>query len=267
MGEVVRCGGNKVSTSNLTPNNPTHYQNLYGRLPQTALQYCNCRWRFDVHGSPLRCTFAHLDERSVLLVNSDHIDKLRVVDHLSFAFWTRSNRPSRVTRRASCRTRAAFQLEILALRHHIGALPPPPTAASGSGADSCEGNRSFRTDADNFPAQRSQAVSCCTFRTGAYRSERLRRHIRRPAGSWRGDETYNSRSTAAGLIYIERSIPGVTPSISCCHGSVPQSRRGELGRRCRCRPCPYLNNVVEQDHRFIKNASLRASGSDRYRAH
>jgi transposase-like protein len=27
---------------------------------------------------------------------------------------------------------------------------------------------------------------------------------------------------------------------------------GELGRRCRCRPSPYLNNIVEQDHRFIK---------------
>jgi transposase-like protein len=27
---------------------------------------------------------------------------------------------------------------------------------------------------------------------------------------------------------------------------------GKLGRRCRCRPCPYLNNIVEQDHRFIK---------------
>jgi transposase-like protein len=26
----------------------------------------------------------------------------------------------------------------------------------------------------------------------------------------------------------------------------------ELGRRCRYRRCPYLNNVVEQDHRFIK---------------
>jgi IS6 family transposase len=29
-------------------------------------------------------------------------------------------------------------------------------------------------------------------------------------------------------------------------------RSGELGRRCRCRPSPYLNNIVEQDHRFIK---------------
>jgi transposase, IS6 family len=27
---------------------------------------------------------------------------------------------------------------------------------------------------------------------------------------------------------------------------------GELGRRSRCRPCPYLNNIVEQNHRFIK---------------
>jgi hypothetical protein len=24
------------------------------------------------------------------------------------------------------------------------------------------------------------------------------------------------------------------------------------GRRCRCRTCPYLNNIVEQDHRGIK---------------
>jgi transposase-like protein len=27
---------------------------------------------------------------------------------------------------------------------------------------------------------------------------------------------------------------------------------GELGGRCYCRPSPYLNNVIEQDHRFIK---------------
>jgi IS6 family transposase len=33
---------------------------------------------------------------------------------------------------------------------------------------------------------------------------------------------------------------------------------GELGRRCRCRPVRYLNNVVEQDHRAIKRR-VRAS--------
>jgi transposase, IS6 family len=30
----------------------------------------------------------------------------------------------------------------------------------------------------------------------------------------------------------------------------------ELGQRCRCRPAPYLNNVHEQDHRFIKKRIL-----------
>ncbi len=29
-------------------------------------------------------------------------------------------------------------------------------------------------------------------------------------------------------------------------------RTGQLGRRCRCRPVRFLNNVVEQDHRAIK---------------
>jgi transposase-like protein len=27
---------------------------------------------------------------------------------------------------------------------------------------------------------------------------------------------------------------------------------GELSKVCRCRPSPYLNNIIEQDHRFIK---------------
>ena len=32
---------------------------------------------------------------------------------------------------------------------------------------------------------------------------------------------------------------------------------GDLGRRCRCRPVRYLNNIIEQDHRAIKRR-LRA---------
>ena len=41
------------------------------------------------------------------------------------------------------------------------------------------------------------------------------------------------------------------------HASYPPAiaelkKTGELGRRCQCRPCPYLNNVLEQDHRFVK---------------
>jgi IS6 family transposase len=29
-------------------------------------------------------------------------------------------------------------------------------------------------------------------------------------------------------------------------------RTGELGRQCRCRPSRYMNNLIEQDHRFVK---------------
>ena len=35
---------------------------------------------------------------------------------------------------------------------------------------------------------------------------------------------------------------------------------GELGRRCRCRTAPYLNNVIEQDHRFIKKRITASLG-------
>src|SRR5439155_11075883 len=40
------------------------------------------------------------------------------------------------------------------------------------------------------------------------------------------------------------------PTYATAISELKQS--GELGRRCRCRPSPYLNNVLEQDHRFIK---------------
>jgi transposase, IS6 family len=35
---------------------------------------------------------------------------------------------------------------------------------------------------------------------------------------------------------------------------------GELGRRCRCRTAPYLNNIIEQDHRFIKKRITASLG-------
>lgn len=35
---------------------------------------------------------------------------------------------------------------------------------------------------------------------------------------------------------------------------------GELGPRCRCRTAPYLNNIVEQDHRFIKKRIAASLG-------
>jgi hypothetical protein len=49
------------------------------------------------------------------------------------------------------------------------------------------------------------------------------------------------------------------------HPAYPQAiaelkANGELGRRCRCRPIPYLNNVLEQDHRFIKKRIAASLG-------
>jgi transposase-like protein len=35
---------------------------------------------------------------------------------------------------------------------------------------------------------------------------------------------------------------------------------GELGRRCRCRTAPYLNNIIEQDHRFIRKRIAASLG-------
>jgi transposase-like protein len=35
---------------------------------------------------------------------------------------------------------------------------------------------------------------------------------------------------------------------------------GELGCRCRCRTAPYLNNIIEQDHRFIKKRITASLG-------
>ena len=36
------------------------------------------------------------------------------------------------------------------------------------------------------------------------------------------------------------------------HAITELKSSGELGKRCRCRSSAYLNNIVEQDHRFIK---------------
>ena len=37
-------------------------------------------------------------------------------------------------------------------------------------------------------------------------------------------------------------------------------RPHQLGRRCRCRTCPYLNNIVEQDHRGVKRRITHKQG-------
>ena len=48
------------------------------------------------------------------------------------------------------------------------------------------------------------------------------------------------------------------PAYASAIAALKQS--GELGRHCRCRTSPYLNNIIEQDHRFIKKRITASRG-------
>src|SRR5581483_11524326 len=126
-------------------------------------------------------------------------------------------------------------------------------------------------------------------------SQRTRREMRRPNRSWRVDETYVR--VAGTWAYLYRAVGSVGETIElmlspkrdliaaklflrlALSGGAPRPRvinvdghpayssaiaalkqTGELGRRCRCRTAPYLNNVIEQDHRFIKKRITASLG-------
>ena len=118
-------------------------------------------------------------------------------------------------------------------------------------------------------------------------NQRIRREMRRPNRSWRVDETYVK--VAGSWAYLYRAVDSGGETIEfmlspnrdlmaaelflrlALSGGGPRPRvinvdghpayasaiaelkqTGELGRRCRCRTAPYFNNIIEQDHRFIK---------------
>jgi hypothetical protein len=66
------------------------------------------------------------------------------------------------------------------------------------------------------------------------------------------------RATAAPVINVDGH-----PAYASAIAELKQT--GELGRPCRCRTAPYLNNIIEQDHRFIKKRIRRASDSDQWK--
>jgi len=122
----------------------------------------------------------------------------------------------------------------------------------------------------------------------AHPEPRLGRERRHPNRSWRVDETYVR--VAGNWVYLYRAVDSAGDTIDFLlspnrdlvaakqflqlalrrSGEVrPRvinvdrhpayvsaiaelKESGELGRRCRCRPSQYMNNVLEQDHRFIK---------------
>jgi transposase, IS6 family len=119
-------------------------------------------------------------------------------------------------------------------------------------------------------------------------SRRCRRELRNANGSWRVDETYlrvagkwtylyravdstgdtvdfllsPKRDAAAAKRFFQKALRSANhprPRVVNVDGNpaypsaiAELKRTGKLGRRCRCRPIRYLNNVVEQDHRAIK---------------
>ena len=122
----------------------------------------------------------------------------------------------------------------------------------------------------------------------------IRREMRRPNGSWRVDETYirvagswtylyraidSAGNTIDFLLSPNRDLTGarlsatgsewrpVRPRVINVDGHrayataiAELKESGELGRRCRCRPSPYLNNIIEQDHRFVKKRITASQG-------
>jgi transposase, IS6 family len=125
-------------------------------------------------------------------------------------------------------------------------------------------------------------------------SQRCRRELRKTNRSWRVDETYlrvagkwtylyravdsggdtidfllsGKRDADAAKRFFQKALRSPDhprPRVINVDGnpSYPKiidelKRARELGRRCRCRPIRYLNNVIEQDHRAIKRR-VRAS--------
>jgi len=124
---------------------------------------------------------------------------------------------------------------------------------------------------------------------------RIRHKLKPTNGSWRTDETYvrvagrwtylyravdssgatidfflsETRDVSAARTFFHKALASPNhprPRVINVdgHPSYPGvvdelKRTHALGRRCRCRVVPYLNNIVEQDHRAIKrriNASL-----------
>jgi transposase-like protein len=79
-----------------------------------------------------------------------------------------------------------------------------------------------------------------------------------------------ARDAAAAKRFFQRAlkVPGRRrPRVSNVDGnpSYPKvitelKQERNLGHRCRCRTCPYLNNNLEQDHRAIKRRVNASQG-------
>jgi transposase-like protein len=126
-------------------------------------------------------------------------------------------------------------------------------------------------------------------------NQRIRRKTGPPNRSWRVDETYVKvggrwtylyraldsagetiefmlsprRDLIAAKLFLRLALSGGGPrprvinvdgDPAYASAVADLKQTGELGRRCRCRMAPYLNNIIEQDHRFIKKRITASLG-------
>jgi transposase, IS6 family len=118
-------------------------------------------------------------------------------------------------------------------------------------------------------------------------NQRIRRELRSPNRSWRVDETYvkvagrwaylyhavdsagetiefmlsPNRDLIAAKLFLRLALSAGVPSPRVINedghpayaSAITELKQtGELGRRSRCRTAPCLNNIIEQDHQFVK---------------
>src|SRR5215469_4339228 len=126
-------------------------------------------------------------------------------------------------------------------------------------------------------------------------NELIRREMRAPNRSWRVDETYirvagrwtylyraidsagntiefllspnRDLIAAKGFLQLALSAGNIRPRVINVDGHPAYSSAiselkdsGGLSRRCLCRPSPYVNNIIEQDHRFVKKRVTVSQG-------
>ena len=155
-------------------------------------------------------------------------------------------------------------------------------------------------DLEEIMAERNLSVDHVTIwrwvqRYAPVLNQRLRREMRVPNRSWRVDETYikvagnwtylyravdsagetidfmlsPKRDLIAAKLFLRLALSngGPRPRVVNVDGhpayasAVTELKQtGELSRRCRCRTAPYLNNIIEQDHRFIKKRITSSLG-------
>jgi transposase, IS6 family len=155
-------------------------------------------------------------------------------------------------------------------------------------------------DLEEIMAERNLSVDHVTIwrwvqRYAPILNQRIRREMRNPNRSWRVDETYvkvegswaylyravdsdgettefmlsPKRDLIAAKLFLRLALSGGRPRPrvinvdghpAYANAIAELKHTGELSRRCRCRTAPYLNNIVEQDHRFIKKRIAASLG-------